>query len=227
MKNLKTAVLASVIASVSMGAMAYEKGDLILRAGVANIDPHDSSSLISVAGLGGPVANTGVGIAGDTQLGLTGTYMLTDRVGLELLASSPFTHSISAQGIEAFGVTDIGDVTHLPPTLSVQYFLNSNTKSMFQPYVGVGVNYTIILDEDLSSEMKTNLGATSMDVDNSIGLTAEIGIDVALSDKWGWNAAIWYMDIETSAQIDSAVGSIDVDLDIDPWVYMVSATYKF
>jgi outer membrane protein W len=35
------------------------------------------------------------------------------------------------------------------------------------------------------------------------------------------------MDIETEGTFDSALGAVSVDVDIDPWAYMISAAYTF
>lgn len=223
---LASAISAAVLASVSLPAMSYEQGDIIVRAGATNVSPNDSSSHISVEDLGGRVPGTGVGVGTDTQLGLTVSYMLSDKWGIELLAATPFEHDLKAEGLGDFGISDVGTVEHLPPTISLQYYL-MNSSSVFQPYIGLGVNYTLILDEELSSEMKDNLGARDMDIDNSLGLSVQLGFDYALNDKWLVNAAVWRVDIDTTADMDSDVGKISVDVDIDPWVYMLSVGYKF
>ncbi|MNC50290.1 Outer membrane protein W precursor [compost metagenome] len=45
------------------------------------------------------------------------------------------------------------------------------------------------------------------------------------------NASVWYIDIDTKATMDGpsalGVGKTKVDVDVDPWVYMVGVGYKF
>lgn len=65
---------------------------------------------------------------------------------------------------------------------------------------------------------------TSVDADDSVGLSLQAGLDMALTDNIILGAAVWYMDIETEIEVANAV---TVDLDIDPWVYMLSVGYKF
>ncbi len=60
--------------------MAYEQGDWIIRAGAADVDPDTDSDKIDIAGL---ATLDGVDVDDDTQLGITGTYMLTDSWGIE------------------------------------------------------------------------------------------------------------------------------------------------
>lgn len=230
---MKKTTLAIAIASaalmVAAPVHAHKKGEFIVRVGTATVDPDESSSLID-AGVLGPVPDTGLAIDSDTQLGLTFAYMITDRVAVELLAASPFKHDVTMNGNGLAGVVDhgtkIADVKHLPPTLSLQYFF-LDPSSKFQPYAGIGINYTLILDEELSSGVESVLGASNLDVDDSVGVTFQVGMDYEINDKWLINASVWNMDIETEASFDSAVGKVKADLDIDPWVYMVGIGYKF
>ncbi|MFT5691527.1 MAG: outer membrane protein [Oceanicoccus sp.] len=88
--------------------------------------------------------------------------MPIDHIAIELLASTPFSHDVNLKGngiAEAVpslpNATHIATVEHLPPTLSLQYFF-LDPMSKFHPYTGFGVNYIIILDEDLSSKAEWN-----------------------------------------------------------------------
>jgi len=50
-----------------------------------------------------------------------------------------------------------------------------------------------------------------------------------LTDRVMLNAQIRYLDISTTAHVDNtALGArAKVDLDVDPWVYMVGLGYRF
>ncbi|MNP86354.1 Outer membrane protein W precursor [compost metagenome] len=56
-------------------------------------------------------------------------------------------------------------------------------------------------------------------------------MDYMINDNFLVNAAVWYVDIDTKATIDGpsalGVGKTKVDVDVDPWVYMVGVGYKF
>lgn len=224
MKNLlvKSGVALLAVGLIS-SANAYEAGDFIVRAGAAMVDPNESSGTVSPAAIS-PAGE--VGIDSDVQLGLTGTYMFTDSIGLELLAATPFTHTISLEG-DLAGLGSLATAKHLPPTISLQYFFNND--SSFTPYIGAGVNYTMMLETEITSNGEAVLGSlgitdTSIDADDSVGLSLQAGLDMALTDNIILGAAVWYMDIETEIEVANAV---KVELDIDPWVYMVSVGYKF
>jgi outer membrane protein len=220
--NLAFSLALTALAVIpSTTTYAYEKGDLIVRAGPANVSPDSSSSAIRLGG--SDIAGTSVSVDDKTTLGITATYMLSNRFGLGVLASAPFQHDIIESGL---GIGRIGSTRHLPPTISVQYFPMEST-SKLQPYAGLGLNYTTFFDEETDPSLDAALGDSALKLDDSFGLALEIGMDYALTDNWGLNAAVWLIDIDTDATINSPAGEITVDVAIDPTVYMIGATYKF
>lgn len=219
-KTLSASLLALAVAAPM--ANAFEAGDIIVRAGAITVDPHEDSDTLELNGapLGGKAT-----LDSDTQLGLNFAYMLTNNVGIELLAATPFEHEV---GVKGLGGLDgkLGDIKHLPPTLSVIYYPLAS-QSVFQPYVGLGLNYTTFFQEDLSST-REGQGFSNLDLDDSFGLSAQIGADFMLSDKVMLNAQVRYIDIDTEATTDLAgAGKVKVDVDVDPMVYMVGLGYKF
>ncbi len=227
-RQLFAASFSVALVTFSSATFAYQAGDWIARGGAAVVDPDESSSVVRLDGAG--VADTGLGVTTDTQLGLTLTYMVSDHLAVELLAATPFEHDVTLQGGGLNAVaptgTTIASVEHLPPTLSLQYFFMDAT-SRWQPYAGIGVNYWMVLDEDLSGAAESALAATNLDVDDSVGLALQVGMDFMIDDHWLVNAAVWQIDIDTDASFDSAAGKVSADIDIDPWVYMLSVGYRF
>ncbi|MBL4782692.1 MAG: outer membrane beta-barrel protein [Porticoccaceae bacterium] len=216
-------LLATGLACGTGQVIAYEADDIILRAGVASVQPDESSSALKLDGAA--LAGTGVGVDHSEALGLTATYMLSSKVGIGLLAATPFDHDLKANGLA--GGIDAGSSKQLPPTLTLQYFPNDSAAA-FQPYVGIGVNYTLFFSEDVDSELEAVLGKGDLKIDDSIGLAAQAGFDYAVDDHWLLNASIWYIDIDTDAEFKFDSGSrVKADVDIDPWVYMVGVGYKF
>ncbi|WP_373186823.1 OmpW family protein [Halopseudomonas sp.] len=209
-------LLAPALLAASV-AQAHQAGDVIVRVGAAAVDPQESSGNVFVGG-----NNTGleVGVDSSTQLGITGTFMLTDNIGLGLLAATPFSHDIELKGAYRFA-----SIKHLPPSLTLQYFPMAKT-SAWQPYVGAGVNYTAFFSEDLSSNAE-NAGFSSLELDDSWGYALEAGLDYKLTEQIYLNAAVWYLDIETTANFRTGGTPSKVDVDIDPMVYMASIGYKF
>jgi len=215
------------LALVAPVAHAHQAGDFIVRAGAATVSPNEDSGELKLDGA--KLSGTKATLDSDTQLGLAFAYMVTDHIGIELLAATPFQHEVSVKGLPAGLDGKLADIKHLPPTLSVQYY-PMDAGSKFQPYAGIGINYTLFFDEELTGERKGQ-GFSNMKLKNSVGLAGQLGLDYMLTDNLLFNASVWYVDINTEASIDGPTGlgasKTKVDVDIDPWVYMVGLGYKF
>jgi outer membrane protein len=226
-KSLLGASVLALALCTPVIAEAHEAGDFIVRAGAARVVPTEDSGNLKLDGT--KVAGTKATADNSTQLGLTFAYMLTDHVGLELLAATPFSHTLGVKGLGPGLDGKLADVKQLPPTLSLQYY-PMEASSKFQPYVGVGLNYTKFFDTDLAGDRKDQ-GFSNLKLKDSVGLAGQIGMDYMLTDKIMLNASVWYIDIDTKASVDGpsalSVGKTKVDVDIDPWVYMVGVGYKF
>jgi outer membrane protein len=228
MKSLNKNILALAVAAVVNGYVAaYEAGDFIVRAGYAAVDPRDSSDDLKVNGA--KLDGTGVGVDGAAAVGITASYMITPHWGIEVLASTPFKHDITTKGLGGLGVADgtrLGSAKHLPPTVSAQYyFLESN--SSWQPYAGIGINYTTFFSEDLTNDAQAALGADNLKLKDSIGLAGEIGLDWRVDERWLINASVWRAQIKSDASLNTALGKVKTEVTINPWVYMLAVGYKF
>ena len=203
-----------------------------MRAGAITVNPKADSSSVKVDQ--GPLAGADLGgkatMSSDTQLGLNFAYMITDHVGIELLAATPFEHDVKLKGTGLAAANGkLGSLKHLPPTLSVVYY-PLDTKSAFQPYVGAGINYTWIYDEHVGSRASAE-GFDNFKAKNSWGMAWQLGADYMLTDNIMINAQARYIDIDTRATVENnavAPGTrAKVNVDVDPWVYMVGLGYKF
>ncbi|HCL77034.1 MAG TPA: outer membrane protein OmpW, partial [Pseudomonas sp.] len=199
-----------------------------VRAGAITVDPREDSGDIYVGALNSSVAGTKATLDSNTQLGLNFAYMLTDKVGIELLAATPFSHDVGVAGMPG-GFSDLngklGEIKHLPPTLSVVYY-PLDSKAAFQPYVGAGVNYTWFFDDKLSSSAESK-GFNGLDMKDSWGLAFQVGADYMLTDSLMINAQVRYIDIDTTGTTSYGGAKVKVDVDVDPMVYMVGLGYKF
>lgn len=237
MKRACTLALAVTLTGGSVVGQAYEQGDWILRLGATTVAPDSNSDDINLPG--GLVAKAEVD--DDTQLGIIPAYMFADSWAIEVLAATPFEHKIEAQGQGAISGTnlDAGSTKHLPPTIMVQWYPRGG-QSGWQPYVGAGVNYTIFFDEDTDGQLVGLLGSLTngdvndadLNLDDSFGLAAQTGVDIPIDEHWAFNAAVWYIDIDTQAEITAkangaTAATVEFDVQIDPWVYNVGIAYKF
>lgn len=101
MKTANRIVLSAIAAGVMCGtgmANAYEPGQFIGRVGIATVAPDEDSDAIVIPTSPDPtVLPNGVNVDSDTQLGLTGTYMVADHFGIEILAATPYKHTIKLE----------------------------------------------------------------------------------------------------------------------------------
>ena len=226
MKKALTLALVAAMAGGSATLQAYEEGDFILRVGATTVDPDASSDKIRLPGDIVLEAD----VDEDTQLGIIPVYMFHNNWGLEVLAATPFEHNITVSGS---GISlDAGDTKHLPPTVSVQWYPRGG-HSGWQPYLGVGVNWTTFFDTNISNELESALGAVlgatraKLELSDSFGLAVQAGVDIPLGEHWALNAGIWWIDIDTEAKIKTDVGNVKFDVEIDPLVYNFGIAYKF
>lgn len=220
MRNSILAASLLALAVASPAAFAHKEGDIIVRAGAITVDPHEDSGEVHVGGAA--VAGTKATLDSDTQLGLNFAYMVTDHVGIELLAATPFSHDVGTKGL---GGLKLGSLKHLPPTLSAVYY-PMESASAFQPYVGLGINYTWFFDTELTSEAE-DAGFTGLDMKDSWGLAYQVGMDYMLTENIMINGQVRYIDIDTTGTTYAGQTKVDVDVDVDPFVYMVGLGYKF
>ncbi|MCL1147034.1 outer membrane protein OmpW [Shewanella sp. 10N.261.52.F9] len=205
---IATALLTTGFAS---SVSAHQAGDIIVRAGAVVVAPNESSQ--DVLGLGE------FSVGDNTQLGLNFGYMLTDNIGIELLAATPFSHDVSLDG-----VGKIAETKHLPPTLVAQYYFG-DANSKLRPYIGAGVNFTNFFDNEFTNDLGGAL--TDLSMTNSWGVAAQVGLDYQINDSWLVNASVWYAQISTDVKFNYLGDAQKVETDIDPWVYMVSVGYTF
>ncbi|MDP2226642.1 MAG: OmpW family outer membrane protein [Moraxellaceae bacterium] len=208
--TLLTTILTTLIAalSISNSAIAHEAGDIILRAGVANVSPDVTDKVA-----GGALS---IDVEDNTQIGLTAAYLLTPQFGVQLLGASPFSHDVTAGG------TVVGSTKHLPPTVTLQWY--PAVSESVHPYVGIGINYTTFWDSELNATGQAATGASKLGLTYSTGLALEAGVDVKMAENIYLNAAVWKVDINTDVKLDGVkVG----ELEIDPLAFMIGVGYKF
>lgn len=198
--KLTKGILALALLGSSSAALAHEKGDWLVRFGAAQVDPKSNN---------GEVVNVDSGSSAVISLG----YMLTENWAVDVLAAWPFEHDINL-----IGGPEVASTKHLPPTVTLQYHFLPNAD--FQPYIGLGINYTTFFDTETTGP----LAGSDLSLSDSWGLAGQVGIDWMLGDTWFFNVNAMYIDIETDATLD---GVFLEKVEIDPMVYAVNAGFRF
>lgn len=190
---------ALLAAAAATPVFAQSAGDWTVGLGFGYVSPKDDNGVLA----GAPAT-----VGDNTRPTVTVEYFPWDNIGIELLAATPFKHSVSLAGAQ------VATVKHLPPTLSLVYHIP--TAGTLTPFIGAGINYTAFFSE------KSPLGVVKLD--DSVGLAVKAGVDFALSDKGALRTEIRWMDIDSDASLNGApIGTAE----IDPIVVGVSYVMKF
>ena len=213
---MKKSALVLALGSLVFGgsALAHQTGDVILRVGGVFVEANSSSKTNTPT-------NVRLEVNNNAQLGLTATYMLTDKLGIELLGATPFSHKVST---DTANLGDVAKVKHLPPSLYAQYyFLDSNSGS--RPYIGAGLNYTRFFNAKSTHSVIQNLQVKK----HSFGPVVNAGIDIKLAKNLSLNTAMWYTRIKTTAKFNVAGTNYtdEVKIKLDPIVYFAGLSYSF
>lgn len=223
-------VAAGLLAFVAGPALAYEPGTFILRGGVGTVAPKSDNLKIS-----DEFETVVIDVENATSMTLTGTYMFNQNWALDVLAALPFKHDIKATVDMGEGpmTEKIASTKQLPPTVSIQYHFAPD--SDFQPYVGLGLNWTNFSDTKLVSsltegDMEVDEDLIDLSLDNSTGIAAQFGGDWAIGDHTVVNFDIRYVDIDSDVSAKffgmdefEKIGTVK----IDPWVYSINLGYRF
>lgn len=201
----RVSIVAAALMALAAPVAAQQAGDWTIGLGIANVNPKSDNGTLA----GGTVPVT---IDDATRPTITVEYFLRDNLGVELLAATPFRHSIRSNG------TEIGTVKHLPPVVSLNYHFDATPS--FKPFVGLGVNFTGMWD----AEARGPLEGADLRVKNSWGLAAQVGADYWLTDRAALRGNLRWIDINSDVTLDGAgIGKVD----IDPVVVGVSYVMKF
>ncbi|HOP20502.1 MAG TPA: OmpW family protein [Parvularculaceae bacterium] len=215
---MKNTACALALLALATTPAAAEQGDWLVRLRGIIVAPTEESTGVQ------PTFPTGtVSVDNAIVPELDFTYFLTNNIGAELiLATTP--HDISGEGALA-GLGEIADTMVLPPTLTLQYHFNPAGK--IRPYAGVGVNWTIFYNEDTKAALNDAIGATTIDLENSVGVAYQVGVDFDLTERFFMNFDVKYIQIDTTATLNTGGLINTVDVDLDPIVAGIGFGMRF
>lgn len=206
--NVSSSIFLSAILW-SASAVA-ESSDWLIRVRAIDVVPDASSSQITL--IGGEVDHISSRLAPELDI----SYFFTPCIAAELILATARHHPVASG--TALGSVDLGKVTLLPPTLTLQYHFLLG--SYFKPYVGAGVNFTHFFDIDSGPV------ASSISYDNAFGPALQIGADLFVYDCWFVNADIKKVFIRTDATVEAGA-TLTTRVRIDPMIYGLGVGYRF
>jgi outer membrane protein len=148
------------------------------------------------------------------------TYFINKNWALEAICCVVHTRLTGA--LTPHGATqNIANTTLFPPTVTLQYHF---ALGQFDPYVGVGVNYTWFWGT--TSVLTSNLGyGNAVNLRPAAGVDFNAGFDYYLTKNWVLNADAKYLLLHTTGNTPFGVNT--VSLNANTWLVGVGIGYRF
>ena len=192
------------------GSTVVPDGKWMVRLRALALRPADRSD--AIASLAVPADAITVSSKAFPELDIT--YFVTRHLAAELVLTYPQSHDVEVAG------TRIGRFKQLPPTLLAQYHFLPTAR--IRPYVGAGINLTLISDVQLAVP---GVGALDLD-DASVGIAGQVGADLRLAPRWFLNADAKWVQIGSDVKL-AASGTRVSSVGIDPFLLSVGLGYRF
>ena len=207
--KMRSLVLCLAMASlVSAPMVAMAESPWTVNIGVSQINPKSDN---------GSLAGGAVEADVSSEVGFTPAieYTFSPNIVGEVLLAIPFDHDVK----DTKSNTKIASFKHLPPTFTAKYLFSPD--AAFSPYVGLGLNYTLVYDEKTTGV----IAGAKLKGKDSFGLAATVGFEYRIpNSQWGVAADLRYVKIKSDLTLNGAdIGTLTVD----PTVLGVSAVYHY
>lgn len=208
MKTLASLTL--LAAALAAPTLRAEDGPWMVRLRAVSLQPANKSDAIPALGVPADAIHVSNKVIPEVDF----SYFFTKNFSAELILTVPQEHDVTLSG------TKIGTFKHLPPTLTAQWhFLPGET---VDPYVGAGLNFTLISDVKLAVP-----GVGALDLNSSsTGLAAQAGVDFKVAKNCFINLDVKYAQIQSDVKL-AANGAKVSKVKVDPMLYGVGIGYRF
>ena len=203
-----------------------------VRLGISNVQPHSSTSDFV-----GPFTFSGirVEVRDKTTPFISFTREITDQWNVELALGVPPTHDIAViinnpalpASAQALSGQLVAKVRQVAPTLFANYKFLDKT-SPIRPVVGIGINYTRF-DNTSSNPVGNALngGATSISLEDSVGLALQGGVVYRFNELWSLSAAVATAQVKSKITTNTLGIERTADIRFKPRVFTVAVGYSF
>ena len=210
-KALASAMLMWVATTLSPAQAATDEPWMV-RVRAVHIDMANKSSPIPALGV---AASDTVHVSNKTIPEIDISYFFTPNWAAELVLTYPQRHTVTL--VNNGTVTPLGNFKHLPPVLTLQYHFSPGAN--FQPYAGLGVNYTKISSVNLAA------GAQPLDLESSsVGLSLNAGFDYKLNQSMYLNVDLKKLQLRSDVL---ANGNAVAKVKLDPMLIGVGIGWRF
>jgi len=214
---MKTSALLTLlaVAVVGTGLKAADEGPWMVRVRAVNIQPANNSDAYAPLG----IPSNGIHVSSKTIPEIDFSYFFTPNLSAELILTYPQSHdvTVTSTALKVSGY-NIGSFKELPPTLTAQWhFLPGQ---MVNPYVGVGLNLTLLSSVNLNVP---TVGALTLD-SSSVGIAGQVGVDIKVAPQWYVNVDVKYVGISSDVKFN---GTKISTVNVNPMLYGVGVGYTF
>ncbi len=218
------ALVAALAASAPAAAQTeartgVQAGDLLLRLRTIMVAPNEQSGSI-LPGFPGEKVRLNNQVVPEVDV----TWMATDHIGFELIAATTKHRASGVTGTTG-GIGRLASTRVLPPTLTAQYHFAPTGK--VRPYIGAGLNYTLFFDEKAAKGLEAAVGRTSVSMKDSFGWAGQAGVDVDINPRMFLNLDVKYIDIDTTARLNTGGAINTARVSIDPIVAGIGIGFRF
>ena len=223
-------LLASLLAAFAAAPALAQQNTV--RIGVANVQPHSSTSDFS-----GPFTPGGISIEvrNKTTSFFSYTREINDQWDVELALGDSPTHDIALKinnpslpaSAQALSGQVGAKVRQVAPSLFANYKFLEKT-SPLRPFIGVGINYTRF--DKTSSTAAGNVlngGPTSISLEDSVGLALQGGVTYRFNNQWSLSAALITAQVKSKITTNTLGIERTADIKFRPRVYTVAVGYSF
>ncbi|GEO86009.1 OmpW/AlkL family protein [Allorhizobium sp. NPDC080224] len=136
---------------------------------------------------GAPVPGADVSVDDNYSMSFDIGYRLNEQFSTTFTFGIPPTAEIRGSG--ALSGAYLGDLTYAPAILALQYRIPTGMPK-FEPYIGAGINYTIVLDEK-------GRDVANFSADNAWGVVLQAGFETMINDRLGLYVDVKKIWLET------------------------------
>lgn len=203
------AITLAIAATLGTSTAMAEKseGNFMFRVRAVDVQPVKKWSDSGVLGL----PSNDVYVKDKTIPEVDFTYFFSKNLAAELVLTYPQKLQVNSKTLG-----DLGSFKALPPTLTLQYHFMPDAN--FRPYVGAGVNYTLI------SNKKVNKVAPLSLENDSLGGALQVGFDYKIGENSFINVDLKKVYIDSDVKLNGTkVGKVK----LDPVLFGIGYGFRF
>lgn len=189
-----------------------------IRLRAVGVLPESGGSLSTVPG--GAFVSNGFRASNAVIPEIDLSYFFTPNLAIEAICCVT-KHNIFLSG-GALNGDQVASTWAFPPTVLLQYHWTNF--GAFQPYVGIGVNYTHYF-----SQQPDYVILNTVTIGDSWGIAGQIGFDYMINDQWGLNLDVKKIMMNPRVTATVAPGTVSIlgRANISPWLVGGGVTFRF